>query len=419
MSKERISWENEYPDELEREGRMRPTLARAVRDHEAAGNAADETVAETAWADDGDETAAMGAVDEAAVAEAVGEGGRVKSGRPRETQQQKLARIKRELEAVPTEPGVYLWKDAAGEVIYVGKAKQLRARMRQYVNFQDDRAKIPLLVEAIDSFDYLVVDNEHEALVLEKNLINQYSPFFNADFKDNKSYPFIALTKGDVFPAIKYTREKHKSDTKYFGPFTDARAAREMIDIARRVVPLCAATCADWRGLTRALEKDPLAFLKRDARPCFDCHVGLGPGACCGAITPEEYAQNVRRIERFLAGNHREFVDELTAEMQEAAAELDFERAGRLKARIDTINSLADKQHAVSSRDLSADVVGFFREETVAGVNVLVIREGRIVNANEFILNRGTDVPDQDLLRNFLMRYYDTTTSIPREVIVS
>ena len=392
MSKERISWENEYPDELEREGRMRPTLARAVRDHEAAGNAVDEAVAEAVWADGEGEAAAMdvvddapamGAVDEAAVAEAVGEGGRVKSGRPRETQQQKLARIKRELEAVPTGPGVYLWKDAAGEVIYVGKAKQLRARMRQYVNFQDDRAKIPLLVEAIDSFDYLVVDNEHEALVLEKNLINQYSPFFNADFKDNKSYPFIALTKGDVFPAIKYTREKHKSDTKYFGPFTDARAAREMIDIA-----------------------------------CFDCHVGLGPGACCGAVTPEEYAQNVRRIERFLAGNHREFVDELTAEMQEAAAELDFERAGRLKARIDTINSLADKQHAVSSRDLSADVVGFFREETVAGVNVLVIREGRIVNANEFILNRGTDVPDQDLLRNFLMRYYDTTTSIPREVIV-
>ena len=140
MSKERISWENEYPDELERESRMRPTLARAVRDHEAAGNAVDEAVAEAVWADGEGEAAAMdvvddapamGAVDEAAVAEAVGEGGRVKSGRPRETQQQKLARIKRELEAVPTEPGVYLWKDAAGEVIYVGKAKQLRARMRQ------------------------------------------------------------------------------------------------------------------------------------------------------------------------------------------------------------------------------------------------------------------------------------------------
>ena len=248
------AFETEYDAALEREGRMRPALDRAVRGH-------------------------------------VPEGG--------ETQQVKIARIKGELASVPAEPGVYLWKDAAGEVIYVGKAKQLRARMRQYVNFQDDRAKIPLLVEAIHSFDYIVVDNEHEALVLEKNLINQYSPFFNADFKDNKSYPFIALTKGDVFPAVKYTREKRRADTKYFGPFTDARAAREMIDIARRVVPLCAATCADWRQLTRALEKDPLAFLKRDARPCFDCHVGLGPGACCGQITPEDYAVNVRRIERF------------------------------------------------------------------------------------------------------------------------
>ena len=146
---------------------------------------------------------------------------------------EKIARLKRELDNVPALPGVYLWKNAAGEVIYVGKAKQLRARMRQYVNFQDDRAKIPLLVDAIETFDYIVVTNEHESLVLENNLIKQYAPFFNADFKDDKSYPFIALTMGDTFPAIKYTREKHRSDTKYFGPFTDSRAARELVDIAR------------------------------------------------------------------------------------------------------------------------------------------------------------------------------------------
>ena len=152
-----------------------------------------------------------------------------------ETFEQKLARIKRELDAVPTLPGVYLWKDKHGQVIYVGKAKQLRARMRQYVNFQDERAKIPLLVEQICTFEYIVVGNEHESLVLEKNLINQHAPWFNADFKDDKSYPFIAITKGDVFPAIKYTREKHRADTRYFGPYTDSRAARRMVDIARRV----------------------------------------------------------------------------------------------------------------------------------------------------------------------------------------
>lgn len=336
----------------------------------------------------------------------------------KETQAEKIARIKRGLDAVPTLPGVYLWKDKDGQVIYVGKAKQLRARMRQYVNFQDDRAKIPLLVDQIDSFEYIVVGNEHESLVLEKNLINQYAPFFNADFKDDKSYPFIALTKGDVFPAIKYTREKHKPDTRYFGPYTDSRAARRMVDIARRVVPLCATSCADWRNLSRRLENDPLAIMKTDVRPCFDCHVGLGPGACCGRITPEEYAVNVRRIERFLAGQHREFLDELSAEMADAAADLDFERAARIKARIDTINSLTDKQHAVSAHNLNADVVGLFREETIAGAHVLVIREGRIINSNEFVLNRGRDVPDQDLLHNFLLRYYDTTTSIPHEVIV-
>ena len=336
-----------------------------------------------------------------------------------ETLEGKIARLKRELDAVPASPGVYLWKDKSGQVIYVGKAKQLRARMRQYVNFQDDRAKIPMLVDQISTFEYIVVTNEHESLVLEKNLINQYSPWFNADFKDDKSYPFIAVTKGDAFPAIKYTREKHRKDTRYFGPYTDSRAARRMVDIARKVVPICAASCADWRTLKRRLDKDPLALMSCESRPCFDCHVGLGPGACCGRVTREEYADNVRRIERFLSGNHREFIAELTEEMQEAAAELDFERAARIKGRIDTINSLTDKQHAVSSRNLNADVIGIFREETIAGAHVLMVREGRIINSNEFILNRGRDVPDDDLLHMFLLRYYDSTTSIPHEVIVS
>ena len=350
-----------------------------------------------------------------------------------ETQEEKIARIKRELSRVPTEPGVYLWKDVEGQVIYVGKAKQLRARMRQYVNFQDSRAKIPLLVERIHSFEYIVVENEHESLVLEKNLINQHSPFYNADFKDDKSYPFICITKGDVFPAIKYTREKHRRDSLYFGPFTDARAARKLIDIARRIVPVCAASCAEWRALNRKLEKmgysakdlragrgdlpDPSIALA-DCPACFDAHVGLGPGACAGKITFEEYAKNVERICRFLSGNRREFLDELADEMAEAAEALDFERAARVKARMEVIDSQNDRQHAVSSKNLDADVIGIFREETVAGVHVFQIREGRILNSNEFVLNRGSDVPDEDLLRNFLMRYYDAATSVPHEVVL-
>ena len=331
-----------------------------------------------------------------------------------------IQRIKEELASVPALPGVYLWKNADGQVIYVGKAKQLRARMKQYVMGQDERAKIPLMLEQIDSFEYIVVENEHESLVLEKNLIHQYAPFFNADFKDDKSYPFIALTKGDVFPALKYTREKHVASTRYFGPYTDSRAARELMDIVRKIVPVCAHRCNEWRRLQRSLEKCPVDQVqdKCSLKPCFDYHVGLGPGACCGAITPEEYAENVKRVERFLAGHHREFVDELTVEMKEAAAELDFERASRIKSRIDTINSLTDKQRAVSSRNVNADVIGINREETIAGVHVFVIREGRIINSNEFILDKGKDVPDEDLLHTFMLRYYDATESIPHDVIV-
>lgn len=330
----------------------------------------------------------------------------------------KLQEIKAQLASVPTEPGVYLWKNAQGEVIYVGKAKQLRARMRQYVNFQDTREKIPLLVSQIDSFEYVVTANEHESLVLERNLIRQYSPYFNADFKDDKSYPFIALTKGDVFPAIKYTREAHKPHTRYFGPYTDSRAARNLVDIVRRVVPICAASCAEWRRLTRRLEQTPYEELELSERPCFDAHVGLGPGVCCGYMGPAEYQEQVSCVERFLAGSHSEFIEELTEEMQEAAASLDFERAGRIKGRIDTIQSLSDTQHAVSSHRLNADVIGVYREETIAGITVLILREGRIVNTNEFIFNKGKDIPSAELLRMFVLRYYDSTESIPHELIM-
>ena len=330
-----------------------------------------------------------------------------------------LDSIKKQLASVPMSPGIYLWKNADNAVIYVGKANQLRSRMKQYVNLQDDRVKIPLLVDQIASFDYIVTENEHESLILEKNLINQHSPYFNADFKDDKSYPFIALTKGDVFPALKFTRERHKTSTKYFGPYTDSRAARQLIDTARRVVPLCNSTCTEWRRINRKLEAGvPLEEAITLAKPCFNAHVGLGPGICCGKMSPETYKENVRKTERFLSGKYQEFLDELKVSMRRAAEGLDFEKAGRFKARIETIESLTDKQHAVSGRNLNADVVGIFREETIAGVHVLMVREGRIINSNEFILNRGKDIPDDELLHMFLLRYYDSTTSIPHEVIV-
>lgn len=323
---------------------------------------------------------------------------------------------------VPDDPGCYLWKDASGEVIYVGKAKNLRARLRQYVTLTDDRAKIPLMMQLVASFDYIVVESEHEALVLERELIAQYHPYFNVDYKDDKSYPYIAITRGDVFPAIKYTREKHRPDTRYYGPYTDSRAAREAIDTLRKVCPICTASCAEWKRVRRLLEKRPddtdviELICSNQGRPCFDYHVGRGPGVCAGMIGREEYAVNVRRVERFLSGQRRELVDELKADMAEAAADLDFERAGRIKRRLEVIDGLDDRQQVVFPTSVDLDLIGFYREETIAGACVFVVREGRVQRTCEFILDKGLDVDEVELASGFVKRYYDETADVPHEV---
>ena len=335
-----------------------------------------------------------------------------------------LATLAEQVALVPTDPGCYLWKDARGEVVYVGKAKNLRARMRQYVTLQDDREKIPLMMQVVRGFDYLVVGSEHEALVLERNLIEQYHPYFNVDYKDDKSYPFIAITESDAYPCIKYTREKHRKGTRYFGPYTDAKAARETIALLRKAVPICIGTCAEWRRSKRYLDSHPddiavaNMVLAERGRPCFDSHVGRGPGVCCGAITTSDYGRHVRQVEQFLEGRRSVILDDLRAQMAEAASELEFERAARIKHRIDVLEGLDDRQQVVLSTDVSLDAVGFYREETISAVCVFVVREGRVIRAPEFTLNKGADVSEEELVEGFLKRYYDETADIPREVCV-
>ena len=335
-----------------------------------------------------------------------------------------LVSIREQVDQVPVSPGCYLWKDGSGKVIYVGKAKNLRSRMRQYVTLQDDRAKIPLMMQVVRSFDYIVVENEHEALVLERNLIAQYRPYFNVDFKDDQSHPFIAITESDVFPAIKYTREKHKKGTRYFGPYTDSYAARQTIDTLRKVVPICTASCTEWKRCRRELEKHPneaavanMIFAEK-GRPCFDYHVGRGPGVCVGAISTAEYGKHVRQVENFLRGNRSGIVMEVQEQMQEAAADLDFERAARLKGRLDALSALDDRQQVTFPTSVNLDLIGFYREETISAACVFVVREGRTVRSVEFILDKGLDVSEDELVSGFVKRYYDETADIPAEVDV-
>ena len=322
------------------------------------------------------------------------------------------AGLKEQLSRVPESPGVYLWKDAAGAVLYVGKAKALRRRMRQYVNGADEREKIPVMMEQVASFDYVVTDSEVESLILEANLIKQFCPPYNVGYRDDKSYPFIALSMSDPFPAIKFTRERHRAGARYFGPFTDARAARETIDVVRRIWPVCAASCVEWKRLTAHGGQ-------ATGKACFDYQVGKGPGPCVGAVTREQYMVNVAKVTAFLDGKQSGVVADLESRMRAAASELDFERAARLRNALEAVRAIRQRQRIVSLRPLDADVIGFEREETIAAAHVFIVREGRVLAGNEFVLDKGLDTPIGELVEGFLLRYYGSATHIPAEVLVA
>lgn len=335
-----------------------------------------------------------------------------------------LDRIRHEIENVPMLPGCYLWKNDEGKVIYVGKAKALRARMRQYVNFSDDRIKIPLLVSEIADFEYVVCESESEALILERNLVNKYKPYYNADLKDDKSYPYIAIT-GDFYPAIKFTREKRKPGTTYFGPYTNSINARKTVDVVRRLVPMCSANCTTWKQITRLIEKNKTSdekvireVINIDKKSCFDSTVGIAPGICTGKTSREEYLTAIEDVKDFLNGKKSKLVNNLYEKMNISAAELNFEQAKRYKEKLDIITSINAKQSITISSPINADVIGIYREETIAGVNVLVVREGSIVNSLEFILDKGRNVPESDLLRSFLLKYIDIVTDVSNEIIL-
>jgi excinuclease ABC subunit C len=320
--------------------------------------------------------------------------------------------IREQLEAVPDAPGVYLWKDESGTVLYVGKAKSLRKRMKQYAQGHDDRAMVPEMMSRVFSFDCVVTANEVESLILENNLIKEHRPRYNVDYRDDKTYPYIALTTADPFPAIKYTREKHRAGTTYFGPYTDAKAARATIDVVRRVYPVCRADCVEWKRVT-ARGGAPTG------KPCFDYHIGKGPGPCVGAISRDEYAATVTLVEAFLDGRQATVERDLARRMREAAAELDYERAARYHKRLEAVRAILERQTIVSASGLDADAIGVFREETIAGVHVVHIREGRVQGSSEFILDQGLDVSDSELIEAFLLRHYDEASHVPRQVLVA
>ena len=319
--------------------------------------------------------------------------------------------LSEQLKHVPISPGVYLWKDADERVLYVGKSKELRKRMRQYFTGHDGREWTASMMCEVASFDYVVTSSEAEALMMEITLIKQLSPPYNVMFRDDKSYPYIALTMDAAYPAIKYTREKKRAGTRYFGPYTDARGARETVDTLRRVIPLCKSTCAEYKRMLRS------DFAKPLPRPCFDSQLGYGSGVCSLAITPEEYADHVQNAISLLEGNSAALERKLEAQMQDAATDLNYELAARMRNRLSGLSSIKKRQIVVSDSNANYDVLGFAREETIAAAYVLHVREGTVLYGNDFILDKGLDISFDDLAQGFLGHYYLSAGQIPAEVL--
>lgn len=313
------------------------------------------------------------------------------------------ASVKQQLAKAPDRPGVYLFRDGEGGVLYVGKAKSLAKRLGSYRS-RDADARIAMMLDRVRALDYIVTGNEVEALILENTLIKRHRPPFNVSYRDDKSYPFIAVTTGDRFPRIVYTREKHRPETRYFGPYTDARAARETIDMLRRVFPL--RTC---RGHEPG---------KSTGTPCLMYHIERCPGPCIGAVSEEDYASIVDQVVAFLGGRESQVLDEIADRMRAAAEELQFEKAARLRNRIRAAERILARQKVVGGDDLDADVVGLAKEEGIAVVELFQVRRGALVASDAFVLDKGDEVPVGELVRSWMLRYYSESSHVPGAVLV-
>jgi len=311
--------------------------------------------------------------------------------------------LKERLKDVPCKPGVYLFKDRDGRVIYVGKAKMLRNRLRSY--FQPPQRlepKVRAMVSRVADFDYIITGSEVEALILENNLIKSYHPRYNIFMRDDKTYPYLKITTSEPFPRVYITREKKDGVSRYFGPYTDAAALKETLKLLTGIFPL--RTC-------KTLKKQPRPCLNRDLDKC------LAP--CSSTVTVEEYRHFVDGLIRFMEGHHSEVIKQKEQEMQAAAAAMEFEKAARLRDQIQSIKSLGAKQKVSFDKPYHLDVVVTVVEEKPFLGLVFKIRSGRIVGKDTYWLHPAMDEPGEELSSFFLRQYYAENQDIPDEIVIN
>jgi len=306
------------------------------------------------------------------------------------------------LSSVPTGPGVYLLKDGRGKVIYVGKARNLRGRLRTYLGRgQEPDRKVQVLREKIRSFDYILTASETEALILESNLIKENRPRYNVKLKDDKRYPFIKLTTGEDFPRALVTRVVREDGSRYFGPYTDAKAMRRTLRLIRQMFPV--RQCSTFRYLPR---------------PCLNHQIGRCLGPCTGDVSKEEYASVVRQLCLFLEGRGDEVIELLRAEMERAVDELRFEDAARLRDRLADMTKVQERQRVLTARNVSRDAVAVARLDPRAFASVARVRSGKLVACENCPLSVGPETGDSEIVETFLKQFYSLSAELPDEILL-
>jgi excinuclease ABC subunit C len=314
------------------------------------------------------------------------------------------ARLTGILDNLPQKPGCYLMKDETGKVIYVGKAINLRSRVRSYFQTGADHTpKTEKLVRHITDIEWILVGSELEALILEMNLIKRYRPHYNIRLKDDKRFPYILVHWVEPFPKVTITRAMERDGNRYFGPYTSVWAVHQTLDLLRRIFPYL--TCN--REITGT-----------DSRACLWYDLKLCTAPCIGAVGQEEYRRMIDDLCRFLAGEIEAVVADVEKKMTQASAEMHYELAARMRDRLQAIHTVVERQKIISSTRTDSDVIALARQDGDACVQVFVIRSGKLIGREHFILEGTRDTGEAEVLQQFLVQFYDEAAFIPAEVLL-
>lgn len=311
-----------------------------------------------------------------------------------------------QLKILPDKPGVYIMKNSLGEVIYVGKAKILKNRVRQYFqNSKNHSEKVRAMVKNIAEFEYIVTDSEMEALILECNLIKKYSPRYNIALKDDKFYPFIKITTNEDFPRVYVTRNFAKDGNKYFGPYTNGTAVYEVMGLIKKLFPL--RTC-----------KKAIVEGGEPTRACLNYHINLCKAPCAGYISKAEYWEMIDEIISILNGTDTSITKKLKVEMEKAAEELEFEKAAKIRDRILAIELIREKQKMFTVKEGDEDFIDLYTDEKDGCAQVFFVREGKVTGREHFMIENISDDPVKEVISSFIASFYGGTAQIPKTIYV-